>query len=68
MNNTLKVGSPVYSKFGHSKIKKIELCEKQGEKYGIDIKEIPFDLADRCIFDLDNGHWSYGYDLDYIPF
>ena len=62
----LTLGETVISKYGPAKIIKIELCDKPGDKYGIDIKSIPVDLVNRCIFDLDNGHWSYGENLDYI--
>ena len=25
-------------------------------------------LVDKCVFDMDNGHFEYGTDLDYIPY
>ena len=54
------------TKYGLQKITKIELCEKVGDKYGIEIKEIYTDLVDRCVFDLDNGHFAYGDQIDFV--
>ena len=42
--------------------KACELCQN-GEKYGIDQKKVFVEDKDRCTFDLDNGHWSYGYQI-----
>lgn len=63
---TLKIGDTVISRHGAAKIKKIELCEKSGDKYGIDINEVYVDLVDRCVFDLSNGHFAYGDQIDFI--
>jgi hypothetical protein len=64
----LKVGQEVYGKFGFAKIKRIELCEEMRDKEGIQVKEIFHNLVYRCIFDMDNGHFEYGIDIDYNPF
>ena len=64
----LKVGQKIFGKFGWAKIKKIELCEVVGEKEGIQVQEVWFNLIDRCVFDMDNGHFEYGTDLDYVPY
>ena len=61
----LKVGDRVIGKFGSAKIKKIELCENVGEKYGIPIPAVWGNLVDKCVFDMDNGHFEYGVDIDY---
>ena len=63
---TLKIGDTVISKHGVAEILKIELCEKPGHKYGIDVKEIYVDLVDRCVFDLNNGHFAYGDQIDFV--
>jgi hypothetical protein len=64
----LKVGDTVIGKFGYAKIKKIELCENVGEKEGISIPAVWSKLVDQCVFDMDNGHFEYGYDLDYVNY
>jgi hypothetical protein len=51
----IMVGTKVNSNHGEAKVTGIELC-KNGEKYGID----------RCTFDLDNGHWAYGYQVEVV--
>lgn len=63
---TLKIGDTVISRHGPGAITKIELCEKPGHKYGIDVKEIYVDLVDRCVFDLNNGHFAYGDQIDFV--
>ncbi len=66
----IKVGDTVIGKFGSAKIKKIELCEKVGEKEGIPIPAVwmQSNLINKCVFDMDNGHFEYGTDIDYVPF
>tara|TARA_R110000772_G_scaffold148811_3_gene259434 strand:- start:12059 stop:12265 length:207 start_codon:yes stop_codon:yes gene_type:complete len=68
MKKTLSVGDNILGKSGIAVIKKIELCEKIGDKYGIQIQEVYYDLLPRCVIDCDNGHFEYGYDVDYNPF
>jgi hypothetical protein len=58
----IKIGTKVHTKWGEAKIEAIELC-KDGEKYGIGQEKIFVEDKDRCTFDLDNGHWSYGYQI-----
>ncbi len=64
----LKIGDAVIGKFGSAKITKIELCEKVGQKEGIAVPEIWAKLVNQCVFDMDNGHFEYGIDLDYVPY
>lgn len=66
MENTFKVGDWVLTSHGKSKIKKIEICEKPGEKYGIAVKKMFTNLLDQCIIDLENGHWSYGTEVELV--
>lgn len=68
MKNYLKVGDQVFGKFGPAMIKKIEFCNSPGDKYGINVDKIWTKDVERCIFDMDNGHYEYGKDIDYIPF
>jgi len=58
----IKIGTKVNTKWGEAKITGIELC-KNGEKYGIGQEKIFVEDKDRCTFDMDNGHWSYGYQI-----
>jgi hypothetical protein len=67
---TLKVGDKIMYRgsFGRGfpesvKIEGIELCE-EGEKYGVQVDEILWSLKDRCVFNLDNGKWAYGTQID----
>jgi hypothetical protein len=58
----IKIGTKVDSIFGTAKITSIELC-KDGSKYGIGMDKIFAEDKDRCTFDMDNGHWAYGYQI-----
>ena len=62
----ISIGQNVMTEHGLQKITKIELCEKVGDKYGIEVKEIYTDLVDRCVFDLNNGHFAYGDQIDFV--
>ena len=59
----VKLGTNVSSPWGPAKITNIELCQN-GEKYGISQEKICLIDKDRCTFDLDNGHWAYGHQLE----
>ena len=59
----IKIGTKVDSRFGTAKITGIELC-KDGSKYGIGMDKIFVEDKDRCTFDMDNGHWAYGYQVE----
>tara|TARA_Y100000389_G_scaffold189807_1_gene213936 strand:+ start:367 stop:567 length:201 start_codon:yes stop_codon:yes gene_type:complete len=61
----IKIGTKVDSRFGTAKITGIELC-KDGSKYGIGMDKIFVEDKDRCTFDMDNGHWAYGYQINPI--
>jgi len=64
--NVLRVGDPVITKRGHTYIKKIELCEKPGDKYGIKMNRVFYADVDRCVVDTTDGHWSYGSEIDFV--
>lgn len=66
MKNTIQIGDLISTRHGTSKIKKIELCEKPNEKYGIPVKKIFTNLLDRVIIDLENGHWTFGSEVELI--
>ena len=50
---TIKIGDTVMTRWGLSEIKKIEICPKPGDKYGLPTEEVYVDLVDRCIFDFE---------------
>ena len=61
MRKYIKIGTKVITRHGEAKVTGIELC-KNGEKYGIDMDKVFVEDKDRCVFDFENGHWSYGLD------
>ncbi len=44
----------------------IKRSDYKRDKYGIEVKEVPFDEREYCVFALDNGHWCYGEQIDKI--
>ena len=62
MRKYIEIGTKVNTRWGEAKITGIELCQN-GEKYGIDQKKVFAEDKDRCTFDMDNGHWAYGYQV-----
>ena len=64
MRKLIKKGTKVLTKFGEAKVTAIDLCQNEGDKEGIRVDKIWVDLKDRCIFDMDNGHWAYGYQVE----
>ena len=72
-HKTIKVGMTVIYRgsWGYDapekvKIEGIELCDCEGCKYGEPVDEVPVEDVRRCTFDLDNGHWAYGFQIDEI--
>ena len=63
----IKIGTKVNHNQGPypAKVTGIELT-KDGSKYGIDMDKVFIEDKDRCVFDLDNGHWAYGYQINPI--
>jgi hypothetical protein len=67
MSTTIKVGDTVNwsGSWGRDPVKEatvvgIELCEAPGMKEGESVDSITVEDKDRCVFDLSNGHWAYG--------
>lgn len=67
---TLKVGQSVTYRGGWGKddpkdvkVIGIELCQQEHEKYGTPVKEVNVEDIPRSVFDLDDGHWCYGYQI-----
>ena len=48
------------------KVTYIELCQQEREKYGTPVDEANVEDIRRCCFDLDDGHWCYGYQIDEV--
>ena len=61
----IKIGTKVTTRFGEEKVTGIELCESMNDKYGIGVDKIYAADKDRCVFDMDNGHWAYGWQVSY---
>ena len=61
----IKIGTKVTTRFGEAKVTGIELCESMNDKYGIGVDKIYAADKDRCVFDMDNGHWAYGWQVSY---
>ena len=59
----IKIGTKFDTKWGEAKVTGIELC-KAGEKYGIGMEKIWLEHKNDSVFDLDNGHWAYGYQIE----
>ncbi len=66
MSKILKVGDAVFTNHGEAKVIKIEIVEPGQKEDGIDVSKIYWSLKDYVIVDLDNGHWSYGYNIQPI--
>lgn len=71
--NKIKVGDSVIWRGGWGRdvpkeatITAIELCENEGDKYGMEVQEAYAKDKDRCCFTLDNGHWAYGHQIETI--
>jgi len=65
MRKYIKIGTKVVTRHGEAKVTGIELT-KPGEKYGIPMDKVFMEDKDRCVFDMDNNHWSYGYQVSVI--
>lgn len=60
----IKIGDNVLCKYGLAKVISIEMFSPEtafpDDADNISMKEIWECDKDRCVFDLDNGHWSWG--------
>ena len=69
--NIIKIGSKVMYRglFGMGcpekvTIESIDMCEKEGDKYGDAVESIDWDMKNYGCFTLSNGHWCYGGQID----
>ena len=46
-----------------AKVKGIDLVRSGQKDNGIPIPWVPVEAIGSCVFDLDNGHWGYGYQI-----
>lgn len=60
----IKIGTKCDTKFGLSKVTGIEMCETEGAKEGIPMEKVFLSDKNRCVFDFENGHWQYGYQVE----
>ena len=47
-------------------VKYIQRSEYKRDKYGVEVDSVPFSEREYCVFDLNNGHWCYGEQIDSI--
>ena len=71
--NIIKIGSKVMYRgsFGMGcpekvTIESIDMCEKEGDKYGDAVESIDWDMKNYGCFTLSNGHWCYGMQIDLL--
>ena len=71
--NIIKIGSKVMYRgsFGMGcpekvTIESIDMCEKEGDKYGDAVDSIDWDMKNYGCFTLSNGHWCYGGQIDLL--
>ena len=71
--NIIKIGSNVMYRgsFGMGcpekvTIESIDMCEKEGDKYGDAVESIDWDMKNYGCFTLSNGHWCYGGQIDLL--
>ena len=69
--NIIKIGSKVMYRglFGMGcpekvTIESIDMCEKEGDKYGDAVDSIDWGMKNYGCFTLSNGHWCYGEQID----
>lgn len=72
-NQTIKIGMTVVYRgsWGHDApkeavVESIELCECEGAKYGDPVDEVAIADVERSTFDLSDGHWCYGFQVDEV--
>ena len=70
MKKVIKIGSKIIYKgaWGTQSEKEVtiegmQLCEEEGDKYGVDANEIPWEQKNYGVYDLSDGHWCYGYQI-----
>lgn len=70
-NNKIKEGMKVIYRgsWGHDEpkettIKDIELCDSEDSKYGTRVQEAAVEDIRRCVLDLADGHWCYGWQVE----
>lgn len=65
---TIKVGDMIIYRAGRdkresAKVENIDFCADEGVLYGTCVDEVQVEDVPRCVFDLDNGKWIFGYKI-----
>lgn len=67
----IRVGDRVYWRGGWgrdtpriARVTSISYPVPHGDKYGPAAVEVPWDDLDRCVVDLEGGHWAYGHQIE----
>lgn len=63
----ITIGTILLTNHGRAKVKGIEIVALGESDGGIEVPAIWAVYKDICVFDLDNGHWSYGADCELVP-
>lgn len=64
----IKKGDSVNTKYGNVQVTSIELMPEEGlVEDGIEMEGIWLSLKDYCVFDLSNGHYARGAEVNFIP-
>ena len=45
------------------KVLRMELCEYERQKYGVEVEEALLKDKDRLCIDLSSGNWAYGFQI-----
>ena len=64
--NKIKIGDTLSTRHGISIIAGIEMVAPGKSDGGIEMEEIWECDKDRCVFDLQNGHYAYGNEVTVI--
>tara|TARA_B100000405_G_scaffold286417_1_gene233732 strand:- start:576 stop:782 length:207 start_codon:yes stop_codon:yes gene_type:complete len=67
MRKKIKYGTKLLTKHGVLKVNHIDLCENEGDKYGISVEAVWLKDKDRCVFEFENSsNWQYGYQVHIV--
>ena len=68
---TIKVGDKITYRGGwgnnepkEATVENIEYCCEEHTKYGVCVNEVEEEDVRKSVFDLDDGHWCYGYQIE----
>ena len=65
----VKVGDTVYASSVLQRLKRLSCVKKSVTKKRVSLSmRFGTTWVEKCVFDMDNGHFEYGTDIDYIPY